>query len=63
MDVLKFRILVVQCALDFLTQYRRIKQILDAQADAVHFVRIRRADTAAGGANLALAEQAFVRRV
>ena len=43
----------------FCVQDRLVVEVLDADADAVDLVGVRRADAAAGGADLALAEEAF----
>ena len=48
-----------QRGLDLLPQDRLVEEVLDADADAVHLVGVGRADAAAGGADLALAEEAL----
>jgi hypothetical protein len=50
-------VLLVEGALDLLPQDVLVEQVLDADADAVDLVRVRRADAAAGRADLPLAEE------
>lgn len=52
-------VLVVECRLDLLTEDRLVEEVLDADAHAVDLVGVGGADAAAGGADLALAEEAF----
>ena len=52
-------VLQLERALDLLAQDLLVEQVLDADAEAVHLVGVRRADAAAGGADLAAAEEAL----
>ena len=52
-------VLLVQRTLDLLAQDVLVEQVLDADADAVDLVGVRRADAATGRADLALAEKAL----
>src|SRR5690606_34968173 len=48
-----------ECALDLLAQDVLVEEVLDADADAIDLVGICRADSAAGGTDLTLAEKAL----
>ena len=52
-----------ESCLDLLAQCLRVEQILNANADAVHLVRVGRADATAGCADLVLPASALVRLV
>ena len=52
-------VLELERALDLLAQDLLVEQVLDADAEAVHLVGVRRADAAAGRADLAAAEEAL----
>ena len=49
--------LELECPFDLLGQDLLVEEVLDPDADPVHLVGVRRADAAAGGADLAAAEE------
>ena len=50
-------VLTLERALDLLPQDLLVEQVLHPDADPVHLVGVRRADAAAGGADLGVAEE------
>ena len=58
-DLQEEAVLLVQGGADLLTQDRLVEEVLDADAHAVHLVRVGGTDPAAGGAQLARAEEAL----
>ena len=52
-------VLLLQTRLDLLPEDVGVEEVLDPDADPVHLVGVRRPDTATGGADLGLAEEAF----
>ena len=49
----------MQAGFDLVVQVVGVEQVMHADADAVDLIRVGRADAAAGGADLVLAEEAF----
>ena len=50
-------VLLTQCALNLLTQNRLVQDVLNTHAEATNLIHVGGADTAAGGADSALAEE------